>query len=98
MPEPSSAKKIVTFAFEWAEEQVGRNDPTISWYCILCGKRVAPNNRYSVHVINGGGELLSIPDEEHYVSDAGDMLMFQVGPECRRKIPPEYVHVRDAKR
>ena len=37
--------------------------------------------------------MLAVADEDSYVDDGGDLGWQPVGPECRKKLPPEFVHV-----
>lgn len=52
--------------------------------CAACGREMK-GKRWAVHVIAGGGKVLHPDDESSYVSDAGEMGLHMVGPECRKK-------------
>lgn len=58
--------------------------------CYLCGKEVK-RPRYMIEVVNGGGDAAAkglAPDE----NDPGYMGFHYIGPECRKKLPANFVH------
>jgi hypothetical protein len=59
--------------------------------CARCGKDVK-NQKYSVHFIDGDNIMLSVADENNYISDAGDMGFQPIGSECAKHIPSEFLH------
>lgn len=65
----------------WAPGGVNGRDP-----CAVCGKELSKTGqRYCVHVINGGSDVLHPADEHLYVEDAGEMGFHSVGSECRKR-------------
>lgn len=68
-----------TVPMKWAKD-MGGSDP-----CACCGREMTSANRYMLHVIDGGANVLH-PDDEHlYETDSGDMDWHAVGPECAKK-------------
>ena len=63
------------------------------WTCIYCGKKVSAKKKYAyfVHVMNGGNMICDTEEELTGEHEAGDMAFFPIGPECRKKLPPEFV-------
>lgn len=63
--------------------------------CIVCGLPV-PYPRFMVHVIKGGGVALHAADENAYQPDGGDLGLYPIGPECRKRYPElrPYIHAR----
>jgi hypothetical protein len=58
--------------------------------CLQCGRRVYPV-KLRVHMVNGGSELASI-DEPDDPWDS-EMGWHAIGPECAKKLPPNFVQV-----
>ena len=58
--------------------------------CARCGKDVK-NEKYSVHLIDGGTTMLAVADFDKYVSDAGDCGVHPIGSECKKYIPKEFI-------
>lgn len=46
----------------------------------------------AVHIIDGGASILHPDDEKLYKPDAGDCGLSYVGPECKKRIPKEFLH------
>ena len=68
-----------------------RRDPKTDHHCHRCHKDFKPNAKTrQIHIINGGWDVLHPEDESKYVSDAGDMYVFEVGLDCARKIGWEF--------
>lgn len=55
--------------------------------CVVCGTPI-PTPEYEVRLVDGGASL-ALPDE--VVDARGDMGLYPIGPECRRRIPAAYV-------
>lgn len=52
--------------------------------CVRCDAKVNLDKCKWVHVIGGGGMVLHPDSESEYVSDAADLYMHPVGPECAK--------------
>ena len=63
-------------------------------YCILCGKPTK-GWKYAVHCVNGWLEEI-IPVDQEWPDEASEMGMWPIGPECRKKLPAEYVRIYDS--
>jgi hypothetical protein len=70
-----------TMPMKWS----GKNSHISGPYCVACGRSVKPGMLYSVHVINGGADILHPQDEANYTPDAGEMGWHNLGPECRKQ-------------
>jgi hypothetical protein len=76
MPDPDDERFSKNFT------GTSRHDP-----CMICGKEVAKPTRW-VHIVDGGGVLLHVDDEQAYQEwggDAGDMGWMPIGPDCYRE-------------
>jgi len=64
----------------------GTNNP-----CVRCGKEVK-NEKYSIHLIEGGNTMLAVADENKYDNEAADMGWHPIGSECAKHIPQEFLY------
>ena len=61
-------------------------------HCLLCGRKLRVPMRghaYEVHCVNGWLREI-VPVDQPFDNEASDMGFWPVGPECFRKLPPEY--------
>lgn len=58
--------------------------------CAVCGNRI-PKWTHSVLLGNGGASLLTPEEAKAARNDPGFMASYPIGPECRKRIPKEYV-------
>jgi len=68
--------------------------------CHRCGKKIG-KNKAEVHVVAGGGTLLSneygidkfsqFDDVADHEEAGGDMYWFPIGPECKKHVPAEFL-------
>lgn len=61
--------------------------------CARCGKDVK-NEKYRIHLIDGGCTMLAVDSFPEYVSDAGDCGMHPIGSECKKHIPKEFIYTK----
>lgn len=60
-------------------------------FCVRCNKDIKPSSpARSVHLVNGGLDILHPEDEAIYTSDAGDCGAFLVGMDCANRIGLEW--------
>lgn len=58
--------------------------------CILCQKAIKdPRKAGTVHMVDGGFSV--IPVAQPYDNEAAEMGWWNIGPECARKLPTEYI-------
>jgi len=69
-----------------------RHSATTDRYCVVCHKdiKTGKDRARFVHVIEGGSHVLHPDDEDLYVPDRGDMGLFEIGPECARRLGVEF--------
>ena len=53
--------------------------------CYLCGKKAT--GKFSFRIVDGGGSITLNPTAEEWNEDPGDVGFWNVGPECRKKLP-----------
>ena len=70
-----------------------RRQPKTDRSCVRCQRDIKPGSpTRMVHVVDGGNWILHPNDEGIYVSNAGDLGMFEVGMDCARIIGLEWTH------
>jgi hypothetical protein len=70
-----------TMKMIWADGGLDFRNP-----CAACGRAIKEGSeRWFVHVIDGGANVLHPDDEPNYEPDSGNMDFHAVGPECRKK-------------
>jgi len=79
---------IETETYEANLERGGNINP-----CARCGKEVK-NQKYSVHLIEGGNTMLAVADEYKYNNESADMGWFPIGSECAKHIPQEFLYTK----
>jgi hypothetical protein len=79
---------IQTETYERNLEKGGNLNP-----CARCGKEVK-NEKYSVHLIEGGNTILAKADEDKYNNEAADMGWYPIGGECAKHIPKEFLYIK----
>jgi hypothetical protein len=66
--------------------------------CVVCGLRMKGAPRYWVHVVDGGANVVHVDDgcalSQDPAAEAGDMGLHEVGPDCAKRFPREFVHDR----
>ena len=61
--------------------------------CGRCNRNIKDGSKSrSVHLINGGLDVLHPDDESKYVSDSGDLGFYSVGMDCAKAIGLEFTH------
>lgn len=87
----------IPFSPDYSKNRHRYNQSDNNQPCIICGKLVKDqNNRYSVHVHNGGTYLVT-EEEAANLNDAGDCGMYPIGPDCLRQHPELRPYVHDSK-
>ncbi len=85
-----------------------RKDPKTDKWCCMCQRDLAADNSKvrKVHLVHGGMFILHPDDESRFSAgcnlkfedgsvepDQGDMGIFNIGPECVRKIGAEWTRL-----
>lgn len=65
--------------------------------CIICGKGIKDDKqRYSVHVHNGGSDIVT-EEESAKLDPSADLLFYPIGVNCLRNHPELSPYVHDSK-
>ena len=63
-------------------------------HCLFCGRKT--KGMYWVHEVDGGGVIA--PADFEYTNEAADLGWWEVGPECRKRLPDGYVAITEGRR
>lgn len=58
--------------------------------CVRCYRELTGKNYRTVHLINGGLDVLHPDDEKNYISDNADLGFHKIGADCAKKIGIEF--------
>lgn len=87
----------IPFSPDYSKNRDRYNQGSDDQPCIICGKLVKDqNNRYSVHVHEGGTHIVT-EEEAATMDEASDLGFYPIGLDCLRQHPELRPYVHDGK-